>query len=197
VEKKELIQIYTLAKILWANYKMPDSKFEIEMHNAVWLELLKDYDIKLIVEAMKEYSKQSEFLNIGKVAQKCQDITNASNPQMAKLETDYISEIEKSLRGNSFQAKESFETLSPIAKRIVGHAWSLQEWAMLSQYQWEQVVNRLSPSIKKLIEQENNTKLSLQIEGKETLLEQPKIFSREYTKQQLDALIDNPQDIDF
>jgi len=140
MEKKELLKVYTIAKTLWRNFKLPDGstefgKFEANMHDEVWFELLKNYSYKLIETAMVEYSKKSEFCNIGKIVEECDRIIDAQNGLKGMLTEETIFNeiakaitrpltLEEALNSQEIEGLDAvyilkFNSLSDIAKGVV------------------------------------------------------------------------------
>ena len=138
MQKQDLFKVYTIAKSLWANFKIPETDLEAPIHDQVWFELLKFFSLDLITASMLEYSKESEWCNIGKIAQKCQDIATTKNTLANTLtEQDVYIEIHKAvLKGDYY---EDFKTLSDVAKKVVGHPKQLKDWAYSSGEAWETV----------------------------------------------------------
>lgn len=140
MEKKDLLKVYTIAKTLWRNFKLPDSstefgKFEANMHDEVWFELLKNYPYKLVEIAMIEYSKKSEFCNIGKIVDECEKIIEAKNGlkgiiteetvfnEISQAITRLLTEDEYLQIGDYIKPNQDyiikFNSLSDIAKSVV------------------------------------------------------------------------------
>lgn len=151
--KQDLIKIYALVKTLWHNYEFPRADIDLRLHDATWYQLFKEYDTNFILYVIREYSKTSEFFNVGIIAGKCEELTK---PQLQNEinEQDIFNEINKAITlnigyeewdkldkykhinspNNPYLAKVHycFDKLSPIAKRIVGSPQSLWEMGQIN-----------------------------------------------------------------
>lgn len=147
MERTELLKVYTLAKTLWRNFRLPESEVEASVHDEVWYGLLKDYNYKLIELAMVNYSKKSDFCNIGKITEECNKILQARDGyQSAITEESVFRELVEAINysptleeieerdgimkpGESLQL--GFEKLSDVAKRVVVNVQGLRELGLI------------------------------------------------------------------
>jgi hypothetical protein len=140
----ELAKVYSLTKMLWNNFKMPTEKAEAKLHDEVWFEMLKPFSFEVITVAMRDYCKESEFCNIGKIVALCEKVVNIQSQLQEISENEIVLEIEKAIsKVSSYKSHEenqkAFDGLSPIAKKITGYRAQLFRWAQVDIADFETV----------------------------------------------------------
>lgn len=123
--EKDLIKVYACAGALWSSFKMPNSDIELKLFDKVWFSVLKDYDIKIVLLALREFAKTNDFCNIAKVGELCNKMTEIANGTYVE-ENAVLEEIRKAISYD--YCRENFEKLSPFAKKIVGQPAQLAKW---------------------------------------------------------------------
>lgn len=73
MQKKELLIVYTLISRLWPNYEIPTQEPQATINDQVFIIYLSPFKIELITDVMLNYAKKSNFLNIGEVANACEN----------------------------------------------------------------------------------------------------------------------------
>lgn len=153
MEKKELIQAYACAKTLWRGFSLPDNELEVKLHDELWFEMLSPYPLEMVLTCMLQYSKESEFCNIGKIVSKLEEIVTAPAKLSETInEQDIFIEIDRAI--DNYNHHKNFEMLSPIARRVVGSAQSLYTWAMMDINEFETVTkSHILRAIRELLKQ--------------------------------------------
>ena len=123
---KDLLKVYAYAEAIFTSFKQPTEKFKAEATALIWLKFLKPYSLDVIYSAIDQHAKNSDFMNIVKVAELCQEAENIK-AGTHKTAEDYYREIEKAIYGatNGITAREEFDKLSDVSKAIVGAPYIL------------------------------------------------------------------------
>lgn len=154
MEKEELIKAYAYAELLWNTFKKETNKDKATMQNQLWWDFLKLYDYDVICASMRELAKESDFCNIAKVAKGCASIMKLTQPQQS--ENDIFLEIDRAICGGYYHAKENFEKLSPIAKKVVGDSSRLASWGQTNKIDFNTfVVNDIKKAIRNELDRQN------------------------------------------
>lgn len=127
MENKKLLTVYAYAKNIWSSFKLPDNEQDIIMMNKVWGDYLEDYDIDIILMAIRKHSAKSDFCSIAKIEQEC-DLLYRQINNLILDEEIILKEIKKAI--SYTDCKENFKGLSDFAKKIVVHPAYLAQWAM-------------------------------------------------------------------
>ncbi len=96
----------------------------------MWSEFLADYEYEYIMQGLKIYVATSgsdyapSISRLIGMARKPQELAQADEVSLWR-------EVRPLISRGIYHAEEDFETLSPMAKRLVGDAGQLREWAML------------------------------------------------------------------
>lgn len=201
MEQKELIQVYALVQVLWPNHKFPSNKTELIIHKKTWFELLKDFDIKIVLNLIKDYSKTNEFFNVGIIAGQCEELLKPVSIQIT--ENDVFNEIAKSLSSLVFddeamkpyrekykysqnpysaQFAYKFDKLSPVAQRIVGSPAQLWELDRLGTNEFNTIIRSHILKSAKVILGQNK-----ELEKKQVFIEQNPEFAKIDFKNKIEA----------
>lgn len=162
MEKEELIKAYAYAELLWSTFKKETNKEKAQMQNQLWWEFLKPYDYNVICASMRELAKESDFCNIAKISKGCRTIMNLTKEQLT--ENDIFNEIDRAI--DYYHAKENFEKLSPIAKRVVNNYSNLATWGQLDISEFNTVT---ASNIKRAIRNELERQHQMESVGLEQL----------------------------
>lgn len=124
MRKEELINVFAYAEVLWAGTfkRQNDEKQVLEVK--LWYDFLKAYDLNVIYAGMRQLAEKSDFCNIAKVANECENICNILRGQLT--EDDIFLEIDKAI--SIYDVDENFNKLSDIAKKVVGSPSQLASW---------------------------------------------------------------------
>lgn len=152
MRKEELLIVYGYAGAIWSTFKIPEKELEARLFDATWYEILKPYSIDLILIAIKEYAKLSDFCNIAKVGEIC-------NKLQKTIEGTYLDEdvILDEIRQAVVKCSKdkAFDKLSDFSKKVVGGSWQLYKWGSLEIGQFDTiVVSDLRKKIRNMIDRE-------------------------------------------
>ena len=151
MEKTEIFKAFGYAEILWNTFKREKGEKE-PMQIRLWYDFLKPYDLDLIYASMRELAKESDFCNVAKIARGCQDLIRLTSNE--RNENEIFIEIDKAI--DYYSAKEKFEKLSPIAKRVVVDPAQLGRWACCEINEFNTVVaSQIRRAIRVELEREN------------------------------------------
>ena len=165
MKKEELLIVYSYARAIWSTFKTPEDEMDAKLHDAVWFDLLLPYSADIVVLALREYAKTSDFCNIAKVAEICKKLTSMKKGTYIDEEAIY-DEIRKAIA--CCNKDETFENLSDFAKEIVGGAWQLYKWGSCTTDQVEGVImSRIKRRIQNKKEAVYNNELLLELEAGE------------------------------
>ena len=155
MNKEQMPMVWAYANTIWGTFKVPDTKESVMLTMEVWLDLLKEYDLQIIMSAMLELAKESDFCNVVKVAENCKTLVKLANNEL--VDEDMIcNEIRMAIKNSLYHAREEFDKLSEIAKRIVGSPASLRSWAELDSATVSSVVmSNIKKSASNQIERQN------------------------------------------
>lgn len=146
MKSKELLQVYAYAKLLWPTFKLPDDGLEAILHDQLWLDMLNPFDLGLVITAMKECAKESDFCTIGKIAAQCESLQQVgTRPELN--EDSIYNEIYEQVTSPTYA--KPFNELTPIAQKVIGN--NLRGWR---QSEFTDFVTIISPSIRKAIRRE-------------------------------------------
>lgn len=139
MRKEDLDAVWIYANSLWDTFKLPDTEEKYDIMSEVWYDLLKPYDLKIIRAGMLEHAKVSDFCNVVKIANQCQQLVDIGTG--AKItEDDIVREIRKAISNGKYGSQQEFEKLSPIAKRIVGSPRTIFDWACMDLDEFNTVI---------------------------------------------------------
>ena len=136
MKKDELMKAFAYAELLWSTFKRQKGDEKEVMEIELWFDFLKPYDFNVVMAGMRELAKESDFCNIAKIAKNCKDICDIANNK--PVANDILNEIEKAI--SYYKARDNFQNLSSIAKRVVGSAGKLQQWAVMDAEAFNSVV---------------------------------------------------------
>lgn len=136
MEKNELMKAFAYAELLWSTFKRQKGNEKEIMEIELWFDFLKPYDFNVVMAGMRELAKESDFCNIAKIAKNCKDICDIANNKPAV--NDVLNEIERAI--SYYNARENFQDLSSVAKRVVGSAGKLREWAVMEAEAFNSVI---------------------------------------------------------
>lgn len=138
MEKKELMKFFEVVTILYPTYKLPTNEELKKETIKIWNQCLKPYKLKLAIEAAKNVAKENDYFNIAKIAAECEDLTillsNKNSIKPDKIFLEIILTLEYS------NPQQNFNTLSPIAKDVVGYPGQLSNWTKVPKAEFETVI---------------------------------------------------------
>ena len=149
MERKDIKKFMDIVSILYPSYKFPKDKATLTLATKIWIQLFAPYKLNLVIEALKNTAKQSDYFNAAKVACECEELTLLLSNNDKLNKTEIYNEILKAISFEDTQAK--FESLSPIAKQAVGIPAQLYRWAQVPLLEFETII---APILKGAIEKE-------------------------------------------
>ena len=168
MKKEELLIVYGYCQAIWSTFKVPtgdsaESQVEAKLFDATWFETLAPYDLNIVLLAVKEYAKTSDFCNIAKVGEMCRKIKSIADGSYIN-EEDVLKEIRLAI--SRCAKDEAFAKLSPFAKEVVGGAWQLYKWGSLESGQVDTVVmSNLRKRVKGLLQKQKDENIALELEA--------------------------------
>lgn len=147
MERKEIKNLMEMVAILHPSYKIPEDKPMRLLAIKTWLQLFAPYKLNLVIEALKNTAKQSDYFNAAKVACECEELTLILSNNAKLNKSDIYKEIIEASTSEGYKAK--FEALSPIAKQVVGFPAQLYRWSQIPVMEFETIV---APMLKRNIE---------------------------------------------
>lgn len=124
--REECKQVIMVIQATYPNWNIKNKQETLD----AWYLFLQDYEYNVIMMALKIYisSTNSDFApsvsNLIAMARKPKELTQEDEVSLWR-------EVRPLISRGIYHAEEDFETLSPMAKRLVGDAGQLREWAML------------------------------------------------------------------
>lgn len=163
LKREELFKIYGYCGAIWSTFKLPENDLEANLFDLTWYDILCPYNLDIILLAIKEYAKKSDFCNIAKIGEECKRIQKISEDKYIDDEA-VLSEIRKAIM--YCQKDEAFENLSPFAKEVVEGAWQLYKWGMLETGQVDTVImSNLRKKIEKLKQRQENQNIYYELQA--------------------------------
>ena len=118
----------------------------------IWHDAFKDYDVKIVQQAAKNYVKTNEFTpTIAGVMKQINLICKT------ETDTELWALIQKAAKNGIYNAKEEFEKLPPECQSFVGRPETLREYALLDSATFETVVK--GQFLKRIEEIRNHQKI--------------------------------------
>lgn len=154
LNRKELLGIFAL---LEANYE-PQFAKKTDLNKKamvnLWEEHFIDKDYNIVKAAVNAYiaTDTSGYLpNVGQINEHIRKLTQ----QDEMTEQEAVSLIMKATRNGLYGAKEEFEKLPPVLKRLAGSPEQIKVWAMMDEDEMQTVVaSNLMRSYKAIAEKE-------------------------------------------
>lgn len=163
LKREELFKIYGYCGAIWSTFKLPENDLEANLFDLTWYDILCPYNLDIILLAIKEYAKKSDFCNIAKIGEECKRIQKISEGKYIDDEA-VLSEIRKAIM--QCQKDEAFEHLSPFAKEVVEGAWQLYKWGMLETGQVDTVImSNLRKKIEKLKQRQEDKNVLYELQA--------------------------------
>jgi len=141
--KKELFAVLAKCSFIWPNFKLPTDDKTLKEFYKEWYEQLEPFAPDIIIAAIREYAKESDFCNLGKIVAKCEDIIAIIN-NINFNEDIIFQEINKAItrvplvlqpghqnfyyNSPKYGYEVNFDKLSKLAKRVVGTPSQLLSW---------------------------------------------------------------------
>ena len=131
MDRTDVLKIMSVLRGNYPQFHRNIDRKEAEATVGLWTDLFANDEYPLVAAAVKaliESDDKGYPPNIGAVKAKLRLITGGD--EMTELEAWCL--VAKALRNSSYGAKEEFEKLPPIVKRIVGTPVQLREWGMMN-----------------------------------------------------------------
>lgn len=128
--KQEVVNILGIIKVAYPNSFQNMQKSDIEALINLWYRQFKDYDYKLVqnaIDSIISVDKNPFMPSIGRIKEMINTLTQ---PQRIS-EQEAWGLVYDALRNSIYHAQEEFDKLPPTVQRIVGGPSQLREWAMM------------------------------------------------------------------
>lgn len=137
MNKLDLVKVYAFAGAIWSSFRIPTNEIEAKIFDETWFLILRPYSLEMVLTAVQEHAKKSDFCNIAKIGDICETYTKKLNGNYIDTES-VIDEIKKAI--SYYDVKEKFEKLSPFAKEVVGDPSNLAKWSIGESKDFETVI---------------------------------------------------------
>lgn len=163
IKREELFKIYAYCGAIWSTFKLPENDLEANLFDLTWYDILCPYNLDIIILAIKEYAKKSDFCNIAKIGEECKRIQKISEDKYIDDEA-VLSEIRIAI--TRCIKNEAFEKLSPFAKEVVENPWQLDKWGSLTTNEVETVImSNLRKKIEKIKQRQENQNIFYELQA--------------------------------
>lgn len=182
--KQDLLKVYAFAGAMWSSFKIPTNELDAKMFDEAWYLTLAPYPVSLILTAMQQYAKESDFCNVAKIGTICEKYI-AINSGTYIDEEKALKNIRRAICGLGTK-EERFEELTDFEKSVVGSPSQLGSWGMANAELFDTVIiSNLRKTIKNKLEIrkfEDNLKIiqSLDVTNSQ-LLEGERSYGNEHT----------------
>lgn len=166
MNKVELLKVYAFCGAVWSSFKTPINEEEAKLFDEVWFTILKPYSTEMILTAIQEYARESDFCNIAKISDLCQKYTEKANGTYIDPEK-VLTEVRNAVSYD--RNRENFEKLSPFAKEIVQHPAYLAKWARSDQFETVILSNLRKTINNVLAEKKHNEIMEITLDNKKLL----------------------------
>lgn len=132
MDRIETTKILAVLKATYPHYYNKVSKEEAENVVSVWQSMLEDYDYQTVSVAVKAFitSDASGFPpTIGQIIDK---ILKLREPADGMSEMEAWNRVKKAISNSGYCAREEFEQLPPVLKRLVGGPQQLHQWSQMN-----------------------------------------------------------------
>lgn len=128
MKKKEILLMLNLLKVAYPNYYREFSKKEIEDTIFLYEQMFKDYDLNLVLLAVKELINSFKYPpTIADIKEKIYQLTNTEDKSASELWNCLL----KAIRNGSYGSEQEFNNLPSIVKEYVRSPRQLQEMAQM------------------------------------------------------------------
>ena len=173
--EKQVTDILNVLKISFPQSFHNWGQEQIIGYKALWVEMFKDDDARLVVNAVKSListSTSSFAPTIGQIKNKMHSLTTV-NTEVSSLEAWEV--VRKAISRSGWYAEEEFEKLPDDLKRLVGSASQLHNWSQMDSDTVNSVISsnfqrnykQRAEKDKELAMLPNDVKKALQIDEKQ------------------------------
>ena len=151
--REETIQFLVIIKAAYPNYKPQSKEATIE----IWSSMLADVPTEMAAAALKVFIKTDESGFAPSIGQLLGCIRKLQKTQQGEelTEIEAWNIVSKAVRNSGYRAKEEFDQLPPLLKRLVGSPATLRTWGMIPSEEFHTVVqSNFLRSYRALCEQE-------------------------------------------
>lgn len=139
MNREETLKVFSVLKANYNNFFKSLSRTDAEAMVNLWNEMFADVEYGLVGAAVKTYIATDTTgypPNVGQINEQIRKLTHRE--QMTEQEAVLL--IMKATRNGLYGAKEEFEKLPPILKRLAGSPEQIKAWAMMSEEEIQTVV---------------------------------------------------------
>lgn len=167
--KEETTKILAIIKVAYPNSFNRMTNKDLDTLIELWAVQFKNYDYKLVAMAVNTIISIdiSQFAPpIGRVKQVCREISNPN--QINEIEAWNC--VKKALSNSIYNAKEEFDKLPDVVKKIVGSPKQLKEWCILESNQVDTIVHSNFLKLFKSLQKQERQQELMPIGVKEKLM---------------------------
>lgn len=138
--KAETLKILAIIKVAYPCSFTKMTNNDLDILTNLWASQFKDYDFNLVAGAINTIISTdiSQFAPpIARVKEVCRQISNPN--QIDELQAWNC--VKKALSNSIYNAKEEFEELPDVCKKIVGSPKQLREWCLLGSDQVDTIIH--------------------------------------------------------
>lgn len=135
----DTLKIFSVIKANYGNFFKNMSKVDAEAMVNLWHEMFADVPYEVVGVAVKTYIATDTTgypPNVGQINEQIRTLTQQE--QMTEQEASSL--MMKAIRNGLYGAKEEFEKLPPILKRLAGSPEQLRVWASMGEDEVQTVV---------------------------------------------------------
>jgi hypothetical protein len=139
VTVEETLKIFAVLKANYSNFFKSMSRIDAEAMVNLWAEMFEDEPYEVVGMAIKSYiaSDVNGYPpNVGIIKEQMRKLTKTEG----LTEQEAVNLITKACRNGNYGAKEEFDKLPPILKRLVGSPSQIKEWALMDADTFNSVV---------------------------------------------------------
>lgn len=145
MSRDNIIAILGILKTAYPRFYANMTKSEAEETIALWQEMFKDTDIRVLTIAVKRLITHLEFPPT--IADVKKEIVKITTKQESNI--DYWQEVFKMMSNANYMQKEEFDTYSDVCKKFFGNVDNLRSYGTMDR---KEVINNIQPRFLKYVE---------------------------------------------
>ncbi len=145
MSRDNIIAILGILKTAYPRFYANMTKSEAEETIALWQEMFKDTDIRVLTIAVKRLITHLEFPPT--IADVKKEIVKITTKQESNI--DYWQEAFKMMSNANYMQKEEFDTYSDVCKKFFGNVDNLRSYGTMDR---KEVINNIQPRFLKYVE---------------------------------------------
>lgn len=145
MSRDNIIAILGILKTAYPRFYANMAKNQAEETIALWQEMFKDTDIRVLTIAVKRLITHLEFPPT--IADVKKEIVKITTKQESNI--DYWQEAFKMMSNANYMQKEEFDTYSDVCKKFFGNVDNLRSYGTMDR---KEVINNIQPRFLKYVE---------------------------------------------